>query len=726
MNMQLTRIYEFGGFRLDPRNHRLTREGGEVIALTPKEFEVLLVLVDHAGDVVSKETLLDAVWKDAFVAEETMMRNISWLRKKLEAGSAEKIIETIPKFGYRLAVEVRSINLDQLIVEETTVQRLVVEETVTVPDASEPGSAERPALPPAPARHRNTRLLALVVSLLLLAVAAAAVALIYFRRPARNPILVAKVSPFSGLTGREDMPAFSPDGRQLAFSWNGGEGNNLDIYVKGIGPGDPLQLTKTAESEYYPAFAPDGSQLAFVRAFANYDEVVMIPVLGGAERKLATVSSSRSSISFSPDGKFLAVVDFDPALKHGTIFLLNVQTGERRALDPSADCTGDNTPRFSPDGSKVAFLRSFGDFVQEVVVAAIAGGAPRQLTTDKTRIYSLGWGAHGREIYFVSPRQNDQRNLWRIAAAGGDPELIATGGKNITNLAVSSDGNLIAFTEAWDDNNIWRLAPGKPPQKLIISTRADNSPDISPDGGRIAFVSDRTGDSQIWVAGADGKNPRQVTDAKFPAGSPRFSPDGRSIAYDIQADGSSDICTVPVEGGESHRLTNDIARDALPSWSADGKWIFFVSNRAGALDLWKMPAGGGPAVQITKQRGFESFAAPDGKTLYYSKGRQVAGLWSVPIDGGDEQPVPELADAGYWRFWTGTEKGIYYVGYVNGAPYPIKFFDFASRKTTVLTDTDMAPLGVFSGLAASNDGQLILYAHSDQIGSNIMLVQLTK
>ena len=139
-----------------------------------------------------------------------------------------------------------------------------------------------------------------------------------------------------------------------------------------------------------------------------------------------------------------------------------------------------------------------------------------------------------------------------------------------------------------------------------------------------------------------------------------------------------------------------------------------------------MPATGGAAVQITKQGAFEAFAAPDGKTILYAKERGVAGLWSVSTEGGDENPVPELAEAGFWRSWTVTNKGVYYVAYSANPPYHLKFFDFATKQTTEITTTDQAPLWTFSGLSASAAGNTILYAQHDQYTSSILLAELGK
>ncbi|HLM61194.1 MAG TPA: winged helix-turn-helix domain-containing protein [Pyrinomonadaceae bacterium] len=241
MSEQTRRFYDFGAFRLDTRNHRLTR-GAETIPLTPKEFEVLFVLIENAGDVVAKDALLDAVWKDAFVGDETLMRNISWLRKKLGAADSTgaSFIETVPKRGYRFAATVEAYHAEELIIEEETLTQIVVEETTSISDSGfrMPDAEDRPTLSLPPDKRlvsadrdlnpksqtSNPKSFWLFFGGVALLIIGFVVHQNYFRTDEFKAVPVGRVMPFSGLTGREDMPAFSPDGKQLAFVWNGGAG----------------------------------------------------------------------------------------------------------------------------------------------------------------------------------------------------------------------------------------------------------------------------------------------------------------------------------------------------------------------------------------------------------------------------------------------------------------------------------------------------------------------
>ncbi len=168
---------------------------------------------------------------------------------------------------------------------------------------------------------------------------------------------VPKTVPLTSYPGRQGTPAFSPDGKQVAFAWNGEKEDNFDIYVKLVDAGTPLRLTSSPADEYAPAWSPDARYIAFCRDVSDHTEIWMIPALGGAERKLRE-SAGCDGLSWSSDGKYLAFMDKNAPREPYSIFLLSVETGDKQKLtSPPAEYFGDLMPRFSPDGKTIAFLR---------------------------------------------------------------------------------------------------------------------------------------------------------------------------------------------------------------------------------------------------------------------------------------------------------------------------------------------------------------------------------
>jgi serine/threonine protein kinase len=229
-------------------------------------------------------------------------------------------------------------------------------------------------------------------------------------KPPRPPL---QSTPLTSYVGMEWLPAFSPDGKQVAFAWDGEKVDNIDIYVKLVEAGTPHRLTTHPADDSFPAWSPDGSHIAFRRHTHDSDAVYLIPSLSGPERKLADIfprllgyAVGGDGLAYSLDGKFLAVPDKSSSGEPFSIVLISTETGEKHRLSsPPAGSPGDNTPTFSPDGSHLAFSRMSGQGVEDIYLMAVKGGEERRLTFDNRYIRDLDWTADGREIVFISHRR---------------------------------------------------------------------------------------------------------------------------------------------------------------------------------------------------------------------------------------------------------------------------------------------------------------------------------
>ena len=548
-----------------------------------------------------------------------------------------------------------------------------------------------------------------------------------------------KVVPFTSFEGHEGSPAFSPDGNQIAFAWDGGTSDNIDIYVKLIDVGTPLRLTTHPGIDRSPTWSPDGRYIAFSRFSESEKGIFIVPALGGTERKLYSPDWGHfgfGGVVWSPDGKFLAYLDRNsPETLYG-IWLLSVENLERRQLTgPPAQNLFDMVPAFSPDGQALAFVRLSSGRVSDIYLVPVGGGEPRRLTFDNTDIDGLAWTQDGREIVFTSDRGGGY-GLWRISVTGGTPERLAVGGDSDfsrplspqgNRLAMSRQGNRLAYVQSTFDTNIWRIeipesnGRSSPPTRLIASTNLEQGPQYSPDGKKIVFESTRSGSYEIWVCDSNGTNLIQLTSFDRTTGTPRWSPDGRHIAFDARIETHSDIYVTGAEGGSPRRLTTETSDDVIPSWSRDGRWIYFASNRTGDDQVWKVSAEGGEAVQVTKQGGFAAFESPDGKFVYYTMHKP--GLWRVAVEGGEEARVLDQPKLGYWGYWAVVNGGIYFVN-VEVKQHPvIEFFSFATGRVRQIATMEKEAVLASPGFAISPDGRGILYAQVDQSGGDIILVE---
>jgi dipeptidyl aminopeptidase/acylaminoacyl peptidase len=288
-----------------------------------------------------------------------------------------------------------------------------------------------------------------------------------------------------------------------------------------------------------------------------------------------------------------------------------------------------------------------------------------------------------------------------------------------------------------DDVNIWRAeAPAamahtmKPGSQIIASTRTDIHPQYSWDGKRIVFVSDRDGTYELWMCAADGSNPVQLTSfGGHRPGPPHWSPDSQQVVFDLDTPGSYDVYVVGTDGGGPRRLTE---RGWRPSWSHDGRWIYFCSDRSSSsqqrftdgTQIWKIPVERDEAVQVTKGGGCEPVESPDGKTLFFQRGRGHLALWSMPgstdAEGGSETPIlPSVLD-GYWAV---ADQGVYFISPKHWAvPFPVLFFSFETRRATQI-GTIGKDLPVDPSFSVTPDGHWIIWAQVDRSESDLMLVE---
>jgi eukaryotic-like serine/threonine-protein kinase len=572
------------------------------------------------------------------------------------------------------------------------------------------------------------RRIGLAAGLAIVVLVGAPLAYRYFKTEPKPAELPLNIIPFTSSAGEKALPAFSPDGNAIAYSWVGEKNDNTDIYIKLVGAGVPLRLTTDPGDDVGPAWSPDGRFLAFIRLSQVGGAYYLVPALGGPERKLA--DSYREELEFgsypdwSPDGKFLAVADRVSPQDRLRLLLISTEGGERKVVASPTDPFL-ASPRFSPDGKAVAFVAGPGFLAYDIYLVPVSGGGPRRLTFDKRLIQGLAWTPDSKEIIFASDR-GGLYSLWRVPVTGGTPELVSAAGQDAYQPTVSRQGNRLAYHHEKVNMNVWRTAgpnwtgPRGAPTKLIASTRQQVDVDFSLDGKKIAFASDRSGSDEIWTCASDGSNPVQLTSfGASNSGTPRWSPDGKQIAFDSRKEGHADIYVISAEGGSARRLTTEPFENNVPSWSRDGKWIYFSSDRTGTWQIWKVPAGGGNAVQVTKQGGDSALESTDGHCLYYTK-YDVPGVWKMPMDGGEEARILMEGEFPDWALLPG---GICLFK-PTANPATIDFFDFATQRLRHLStvDTGYSVPGP-RGFAVSPDGKWVLYTRVDQLDSDIVLVE---
>ena len=551
------------------------------------------------------------------------------------------------------------------------------------------------------------------------------------------PTAPMKVTPLTAFPGLESKPSFSPDGNQIAFSWVGENGDNTDIYIKEIGGEGMRRLTTHAGIDSDAVWSPDGRSIAFFRITEEGGAVYVMPSLGGVERKLTEISPLRppqvlrGEMSWSPDGKTLVFPDRNSAAEPLGLTVLNLETGEKRALlPPVPGSTGDYSPVFSPDGKTIAFNRSVGgEPERDIYLIPATGGTPEKITSINTFLTSVDWLPDGKGIiYCATGGRTESTGVWRVSLPSRAAERLAgrEAGSVFGVVTARQEGKMV-WIRARYDLDIWRMgvqngkADNRPPAKFLSSTTTETGVRYSPDGKKIAIFSDRSGETQAWVADADGQNLTLFSGDRDKFEFPNWSPDGKKIAFDSRISGKYAIFVVPAQGGQRTALLQDEFNNTAPKWSSDGKWIYFGSDRGGEIQLWKVPAEGGLPSLAMKQRLARYAESWDGKALIYSKSYMVPGLWRYDFATGTETLLTNVHSAGYWHSWDVNQRGIYFATCETPLRAMIEFYDFATGKVSLVAKLKTPFPAPLYGLSVSPDEKWLCYMQQDLEGDLLLM-----
>jgi Tol biopolymer transport system component/DNA-binding winged helix-turn-helix (wHTH) protein len=742
--IQSTRA-RFGPFEVDLHTRELWKFGTR-IKVVGQPFEILAVLLGKAGELVTREELHTRLWPaDTFVDfNHGLNAAVNKLREALsDSADSPRYVETLPRRGYRFVAKVEWVQDGVALSPENPPDNISAE---AIPEAVPSPVFELRVEPSKPGFRRWRQLLVGACLFLVFIVGAIFLskAIVSFRsEPDISNTSPQRTRPLNPLDAME--PSFSPDGNSIAFVRDGKNGAR-GIYTAAVGSDQFVQLTHH-DGDCCPSWSPDGRLVAYSRFENNTYTIHVVSADGGAELKRiaektlaptaaayapATTSNDRQldtngvipqhgELDWFPDGKSIAFA------ATGGIYRLTLRDSSVLRLTQSPPLAQDWGPVFSPEGDRVLFVRTRDvGSPDEIWVTPATGGNATRVLSERGRVVSPPqWSSDGRSVIYASNRSGHPA-LWRASLDTPDSMVqIGEVGSPAWDPSVSRRGYRMAYERVMRSLSIWQMDLSSSADKrpaLLVSSTSDTdqgpAPQFSPDGKKLAYMSDRSGTMEIWISNRDGSNAFQLT-AVGGAGTPRWSPDSESIVFDANATNGAKIVAINVRGGAPRILTQDSFHSVCPSWSRDGQSIYFASVRSGNWQVWKVPAAGGTPVQVTRQGGHAALESADGKILYYAKSAAPEPeIWQVPVAGGPETPLP-LVRPGTWASWQVVEGGILFVGPSLGHQAVLSSFDLASHRTTSVAVLDRVPFW----LGATLDGRTVAFDQPGQEQAQAMLVE---
>jgi Tol biopolymer transport system component/DNA-binding winged helix-turn-helix (wHTH) protein len=629
------RTIRFGVFEADPAAGEL-RKGGRRINLQDQPFRLLMSLLEHPGEIVTRAELRDRLWGDVNVDfEEGLNSAIRKVREALgDSATNPRYIETLPRRGYRFIGPAEVID-----------------------DSAQPDfeASKRVSWP--------------AVRWFWLACCAAAVILAGFllRAWVSRKGTAWTASPPIQLTrdsGLTTEPAISRDGKLLVYASDRAGAGNLDIWVQHIPGGEARRLTTDPADDHEPDISPDGSEIIF-RSERDGGGIYSVPALGGEHRLLIKEGYVPR---FSPDGSHIAyaVGAFGTGGFMGKLHVYSPANGSTKVLAEDLEVAGPVS--WSPDGKSLVFAAA-KDYLLPIYLwtCPVDRGPAIQLSatpvTEEPAQYrqletvSVAW--FGSQL-IVSAKRGDSSNLWSATLPPGARKLsdelkrITLGSGHETLPSASSDGRIV-FANHVHSINIWQvdLHEGAQSMRPLTENRALNyRPSIAGDGSIMAYISNRTGNVDVWqknlVSGEEVALTRATTPVLFAA----ISRDGSQIAY---TDGVR-VYIRSRSGGAPRLLCEKCGRP--DDWSPDGKLILSPSLDTKSIDVRDLISGRfttiitHPSLVTTAPR-----VSPDGKWLTFHtsdrfKSRQVflvpyieqqapSSTWIAVTDGSalDREPA---------------------------------------------------------------------------------------
>ena len=663
------RLYRFGPFIADPAAGNLYRDG-VVVPLSLKAFEALTILLERRGTVVEKDTLLQLIWPDTVVEENTLARLISTLRRALNDDPKQhQYIRTVSGRGYRFAATVHEVTRADVAVSGAPTPG----EPAPWPALSEPATAPR-------------RPGASSASLRLAIGAVATLAIVAITSISFAPEGVSRAEPerqlwqFASSGGLDSDPSWDPSGQFVAYTSD--RAGNLDIWVQSIRDDRRVRLTSSAAHDWQPSWSPDGRSIVF-RSERDGGGLFLVEASGGPERRLTTFGYRPQ---FSP--REPTILFYGSSMILSTLYVVGTDdSAPRRIL---AELLTDFSPvrvAWHPDGTHISVFgvhKTHGPSFwttdlegRDVVRSAIDPLIVERLKADGLALTEFSWAPSGDALFFEG-RSDKAVNIFRVRvnpttlAWQSGPERLTVSTRLDTDVSPSPDGSRLVFTARDETTRLWSfpfdaiegrlLGPGEP----ITRGGADPAyPDISANGENLVYRTIHRGRHEVRRRSlTDGED--SIVFAAEGAAVPRWSADGRLLALrQVQParPGStvteSAIVLVPADGGDRRLLTSPGPHEITPfDWSADGNWILATCEHGnrGRKAVCLLPVAGAPRaldemriIASDPERNlYQATYSPDQQWIAFIASSRASGTSTVYVVDADGKRRADISEGEFW------------------------------------------------------------------------------
>jgi len=677
--MELTQArkiqWQLGDWLLDAPSLQLVL-GDEKVKITSKMQDVLLVLLIHKGRPVAKEVIYQQVWPNVIVSEQLIARAISDLRKVFgDNAKSPQYIETLSKAGYRWLGTITQIETQIEMASSSPVNNQ---------------SINQPIVKAVSRKSRNlSALIVLFLSIILVVVTTYLNTSYFFPQTekgtnTRAEINIAAALPLTSQPGIENAPTISPDGEVLAYVYEEQGSNSSQIILQNVITHKLIAKIPFNSQEkikqFGPRFSPNGLNLAFTQ----YDEKqqsckvywLALSDLTQQNHVASCANRFKMSLDWSINGKEIYFTqDFSADIRALAAVNIADKTVSQITFPQQAGTT-DYSPRVSSDGASLIFVRgklkpSHHSAIYQITLLESEDSkeyADNRLplakaltaTEGQGNIFGLSWLEEHSIIYALDQDINQSLRLFSLA---DDSDLLLAQG-SYHRIDYHQKSKTLVFANSQQVSNIVALALNqqkeKSPIKLISSTRKDHQPRVSPNGENIAFVADRSGTDQLWIADINGKEQRQLSHIpKAAIIDVSWSPDGKNLLLIVQ----TNLLVKPyIFNLDSSKLTAiDTGKFSISDarWSTHTQWLIASCQVDNSWQICRISSLGGKPVILTTASGISPYSPTHSDFIYFT--RHGEGLWRMPLLGGKADLVWQDFPEHSWKNWVLYENQLYYL-----------------------------------------------------------------
>ncbi len=688
MSNKINNLYQFENFKLNTRKKTLLYEN-ENVDLPLKAIEVLCVLVENPGQLITKEEIFNNVWKDSFVEDNVLGQNIYLLRKTFDKYGVDKdLIKNVPRRGYRFLGDVNEIIEETILEKETFEREIYLQQDVASEKDLNVSVVENPTKTKSLFSSKSI----LFYSTILLTFSFVGFSSWFFVFPYFEGLVFdkdrdAKRLEYDRITesGRDFHIGLSPDDQNAVYVSHTKDGLYMVTMQHLPTKSETVIIPPQEAKPHCLTFSPDGHYLYYsTRDETNTNTVFRVPIYGG--RTETVVKGLSSFFSISPDGSQITYLEYDAEKDKTDLIISNSLDGSGKRIVKTLQ--GNQTfaiwgvkPAWKPDGTKLAIIvftkekgLKKGKSRSELAEVDIADGTINPIKTPKWRHFgNPQWQADGKGLYLiVREKVRKPKQIWHLEYLTGKARNITNDTNQYTDYRVASDESFLLTTTLAESQNLYLMSLDDTTntKQLTFETGIRNGVfglNWSSDGKHIFYVRTKNGlANDLWKINVETLEKQQLTFDE-PAWINRIdvTPNGKSVVFASNRTGKQNIWRIDLDGKNLRQITNGVD-EAIPVISPDGKWLYYLSFGENTKALWKRELDGkGKPILIQKNVVGGSVISPTNPkkiaSNYFDANEKEKHPWINILFDEDNPKNWKKLEIGQPKDWAADGSGVYYL-----------------------------------------------------------------